>query len=138
MTTLPILAYLNFEKSFILYTDASTFTLGAILSQKDKEEREYVIIYASRTLNKHERNYSITEMECLAVVWAVKHYHHYLHGQKFTVITDHAALRYLRNMTNPVGKLGRWLMTLNGYNMEIINRPGKQHSNVDTLSRIGH
>lgn len=138
LMTPPILSYPNFEKPFILYTDASTFALGAILSQESEDKKEHVIAYASRTLNKHERNYGITELECLAVVWAVKHFHHYLHGQKFTVITDHAALRYLLNMTNPTGKLGRWLMTLNTYDLEIINRPGKHHSNVDTLSRIVH
>ncbi|CAB4421455.1 unnamed protein product [Rhizophagus irregularis] len=136
LTTPPILAYPNFEKPFLLYTDASTFALGAILFQKDDDKKERIIAYASRTLNKHERNYSVTELECLAVIWAVKHFHHYLHGQRFTVVTDHAALRYLMNMSNPVGKLGRWLMTLNGYDLEIINRPGKQHTNVDTLSRI--
>jgi hypothetical protein len=92
LMTPPILAYPNFGKSFILYTDASTFALGAILSQKNEDKRECVIAYASRTLNKHERNYSIMELECLAVVWAVKHFHPYLHGHKFTVITDHAAL----------------------------------------------
>ena len=54
------------------------------------------------------------------------------------VITDHAALAYLKNMKNPVGRLGRWLMTFNSYDMEIINRPGKLHSNVDTLSWIQH
>jgi hypothetical protein len=138
LTTPPILAYPDFEKPFILYTDASSFALGAILAQKDDEKKEHVLAYASRTLNKHERNYGVTELECLAVVWAVKHFHHYLHGRKFTVITDHAALRYLKNMSNPVGKLGRWLMTLNSYDLDIINRPGKQHSNVDTLSRIVH
>ena len=110
--------------------------MGAILSQNDEQKKEHVIAYASRTLNRHERNYSITELECLAVVWAVKHFHHYLQGQKFTVITDHAALRYLLKMNNPVGRLGRWLMILNGYDLTIINRPGKQHTNADTLSRI--
>jgi hypothetical protein len=124
LVTPPILAYPNFEKPFIVYTNASTFALGAILSQKDEMKKEHVIAYASQTLNKHERNYGITELECLAVVWAVKHFHHYLHRQKFTIITDHAALRYLLNMTNPTGKLGRWLMTLNAYDLEIINRPG--------------
>ncbi|EXX59485.1 gag-pol fusion protein [Rhizophagus irregularis DAOM 197198w] len=136
LTMPPILAYPNFERLFLLYTDASTFALGAILSQKDDDKKERVIAYASWTLNKHERNYSVMELECLAVIWAVKHFHHYLHGQRFTVVTDHAALRYLMNMSNPVGKLGRWLMTLNGYDLEIVNRPGKQHTNVDTLSRI--
>lgn len=136
LTSPPILAYPNFEKPFILYTDASTFALGAILSQKGEDNKVHVIAYASRTLNKHERNYSITELECLAVVWSVKHFHHYLQGQRFTVITDHAALKYLLKMTNPVGRLGRWLMILNGYDLTITNRPGKQHTNADTLSRI--
>ncbi|GET04438.1 reverse transcriptase family protein [Rhizophagus clarus] len=125
LMTPPILSYPNFEKPFILYTDASTFALGAILSQKNEDKKERVIAYASRTLGKHERNYGITQLECLAVVWAVKHFHHYLHGQKFTVITDHAALRYLLNLSNLTGRLGRWLMFLNSYNLEIINRPGK-------------
>jgi len=136
LTTAPILAYPNFERPFIVYTDASTAAIGAILSQRDDDKKERVISYASRSLNKHERNYGITELECLAVVWAVKHFHHYLHGQKFTIITDHAALAYLKNMVNPTGKLGRWLMTLNGLNFDIINRPGKAHTNVDFLSRI--
>lgn len=138
LTSPPILAYPDFERPFILYTDASSFALGAILSQKDDQKRERVIAYASRTLRPPERKYSATEVECLAVVWAVQYYHHYLHGHKFTVITDHAALAYLKNMKNPVGRLGRWLMTFNSYDMEIINRPGKLHSNVDTLSRIQH
>ena len=125
LMTPPILAYPDFERPFILYTDASTFALGAILSQLGEDKKEHVIAYASRTLNIHERKYSITELECLAVVWAVKHYHHYLHGQSFTVITDHAALAYLKNMTNPVGRLRRWLMILNGYNMKIIHCSGK-------------
>ncbi|GES83881.1 KRAB-A domain-containing protein [Rhizophagus clarus] len=110
LMTPPILSYPNFEKPFILYTDASTFALGAILSQKNEDKKERVIAYASRTLGKHERNYGITELECLTVVWAIKHFHYYLHGQKFTVITDHAALRYLLNLSNPIGRLGRWLI----------------------------
>ncbi|GES92555.1 enzymatic polyprotein; endonuclease; Reverse transcriptase, putative [Rhizophagus clarus] len=105
LMTPPILAYPNFEKLFILYTDASIFVLGAILSQKNENNCECVLAYASCTLNKYERNYSITELECLAVVWSVRHFHQYLHGQNFTVITDHVALWYLMNLSNPVGKL---------------------------------
>jgi len=86
LMTPPILAYPNFNKPFILYTDAFTFALGAIMQQKDDNNVEHVISYASRTLNKHELNYSITELECLAVIWAIRYFHHYLHGQKFLVI----------------------------------------------------
>ena len=138
LITPPILAYPDFNKPFILYTDASSFAPEAILSQKDEQNRKRVIAYASRSMRPPERKYSVTEQECLAVIWAVKYYHHYLHGHKFTVIIDHAALAYLKNMTNPIGRLGRWLMILNAYEIEIINQPGKLHTNVDTLSRIQH
>ena len=136
LTTSPILTYPNFEEPFLIYTDASTIALGAILSQKDKDNKEHVIAYASRTLNPHEKNYSITELECLAVIWSIKHFHHYLHGQKFTIITDHSALTRLKNMANPTGRLGHWIIALNGYDFNVINRPGRVHSNVDPLSRI--
>src|SRR6266542_314790 len=64
----------------------------------------------------------------------IKYFHHYLYGQKFTIITDHAVLVYLKNIVNPVGKSERWLMALNGFNFEIINL--SNHSNIDFLSRI--
>ena len=69
LTSLLILAYPDFERPFILYTDVFSFALGAILSQKDDQKRERVIVYASRTLRPPERKYSATEVECLAVIW---------------------------------------------------------------------
>ncbi|CAG8689267.1 22617_t:CDS:1, partial [Gigaspora rosea] len=65
---------------FLLFTDASEIALSAILSQKDAQGREKVILYASRTLTSAEKNYSVTEQECLAVVWAVTYFCQYLHG----------------------------------------------------------
>src|SRR5581483_1613593 len=90
LTRAPIVRYPDFEKPFFLYTDASKSGLGAVLAQKDDKE-EYVIAYASRTLSPAEGNYGITELECLAIIWAVKYFRHYLHGSKFTIITDHSA-----------------------------------------------
>ena len=70
----PILTYPDFTKPFSICCNASNFGLGAILQQKDEEGRERVIQYASRTLNKHERNYSTTEKEELAIVWRINVY----------------------------------------------------------------
>ena len=88
LVTAPILIYPDFEEEFLLYTDASTFGLGAILAQVDKEGNDRVVVYASRTLRCPEKNYSATELECLAVVWAVGYLHAYIHGKRFTLITD--------------------------------------------------
>lgn len=66
------LAYPDFEKQFVLTTDASNEGIGAVLSQEDEQKLERPILFLSRTLNKAERNYSSTEKECLAIVWATK------------------------------------------------------------------
>ena len=88
----PLLKYPNFEQPFILTTDASGFAMGAILSQKIKGEC-FPIAYASQQLNPAEQNYSATERECLSVVWAVKHFHCYLYGHRFQVITQSPTLQ---------------------------------------------
>ena len=92
------------------------------------------IAYASRTLQHHERNYGITELEALAVVWAVKHYCQYLYGHKCHVYTDHEALRSLLNMPHPSGKLARWGLTLQELDLEIHYHPGKKNLKADALS----
>ena len=130
--------YLNFKREFILYTDASTIALRAILHQKGDDGLEHVVAYENKTLNKAEQNYSITELECLAVVWAVEKFDYYLEGNKFKVITDHIALKWLFNKAIPKGRIGRWIARLQPYicNMEIIHKSGKKHANADALSRI--
>ena len=70
----PILSYPNFNEPFIIYTDASQIGLGAVLSQVKEDGKEHVIAYASKSLNGAEKNYSVTKQECLAVVWAIRHF----------------------------------------------------------------
>ncbi|KAK3745260.1 hypothetical protein QZH41_010890 [Actinostola sp. cb2023] len=102
LSTAPVLAYPTSKDPFILDTDASNIGLGAVLSQvQDGEEK--VIAYYSKSLSKAERNYCVARKELLAIVNAVKRFHHYLYGRPFLVRTDHGALRWLMNFKNPEG-----------------------------------
>lgn len=130
----PILRYPDFELPFILYTDASSTGLGAVLAQK-QEGRECVISYASRATNKSEANYSITDLECLAVVWGIQHYHHYL-CRPFKVVTDHSALKWLKTSKLPKGRRARWIMELQQHEFTMEHRAGKTNANADALSRM--
>ena len=132
----PILAHPDFNKEFILITDASADGLGAILSQKNKDDKEVVIAYASKSTNNNERNYPITDLECLAIIWAVRHFHKFLINHKFKVIMDHAALKSLMKDKEPKGRRARWTMELQQYNFEILHRSGKLNTNADALSRL--
>ena len=106
------------------------------MAQADKEGNDRVVVYASRTLSAPEKNYSATELKCLAVVWAVGYLHAYIHGKRFTLITDHSALCHLFNTATPTGRLARWVMRLQAYDFKIVHRAGKKHTNVDSLSRL--
>ena len=135
ITSAPILSYPASEGQFILDTDASQFSVGAVLTQVQEGE-EKVIAYYSQALSKEERNYCTTRRELLAVVKGVKHFHHYLYREKFVVGTDHGSLAWLIRFKNPEGQLARWLEILGIYDMKIEFRPGRLHGNADGLSRI--
>ncbi len=89
LSEFPILRKHDFNKVFILHTDWSALGIGAILGQLDEEGKEYVIVYASRSKNKAENNYSSYDGECLVVVWVVIHFRLYIYGINFTLYTDH-------------------------------------------------
>ena len=91
LTSEPILAYPSWNKPFILATDASQQSLGAVLSQMDGDY-EHPVAYASRKLNPAKTRYSTTEKELLAVVWAARVFQEYLLGKRFTLETDRMAL----------------------------------------------
>jgi transposase InsO family protein len=132
----PILAFPINNGEYILDTDASHDTIGAVLSQR-QDGQEKVIAYASNKLSKAERNYCVTRKELLAVYHYVKQFSHYLYGRRFLIRTDHKALTWLLNWENPTtSQYNSWIAELVEYDMKVEHRPGKQHANADGLSRI--
>ena len=131
----PILQYPDFSREFILTTDASKSAIGAVLSQGEPS-KDLPIAYASRTMNKHEINYSVTEKELLAITWAVKHFRPYLFGKHFTIYCDHKPLIYLMNVKDPSSRLLRFRIKLDEYDYSIIHKAGKINTNADALSRM--
>ena len=108
LTTAPVLAYPSFGKPFTLKTDASVNGIGAVLSHEMGDHKQHPIAYTSRSLTSDKRHCSITELETLAVVWAVTHFHSYLYGHSVTIITNHNAVKAVLETPNPSGKHARW------------------------------
>jgi hypothetical protein len=134
LTTAPVLAYPRMDCKFILDTDASDKAIGAILSQ-EQDGKDHVIAYMSKAMNKHEQAYCVTRKELLAVIVALKQFHHYLYGQEVLLRTDNAAVSWMKSLKVPTGQVARWLQELGTYNLTVIHRAGKSHNNADALSR---
>ena len=131
----PILKRPTPEDEYVLQTDWSQQAVAAVLCQH-QDGREHPIAYASKSLNHAERNYSATEGECLAIVWACKYFRQYLYGKPFVLQTDHSALKWLMETRDLTGRLARWSLKLQEYTFEVRYRPGASNANADALSRL--
>ena len=109
--------------------------MGAVLSQIDMEGHEHPVSFASRSCNPAEKIYGSCEGECLAVVWATQHFREYLFGTPFTLITDHEPLKWLMQTNKTTGKLARWSLLLQEYDMTVIHKRGILDTNADCFSR---
>ena len=131
----PILAHPDWDKEFILVTDASGYGISAVLTQiQDGKER--LINCASRVLTKSERNYSNTDREYLAVVYGVNQFRSHLWGNKFKIYTDNSAVSAIaRQDKSTSARAVRWYNILHEYDFTIEHRPATTMKHVDTLSR---
>ena len=136
LLTAPILALPREGYPYTLDTDASAHQVGCCLLQEQPEGHLLPVGYWSRSLTPAEENYSSTEKECLAIVWATLHLRPYLERTRFTIRTDHDALRWLLNLRDPRGRLARWGLRLQEFDFEIQYRPGSCHALADGPSRL--
>lgn len=134
LVSAPILRNPDFTQPFTIQADASDKGVGAVITQGEGDE-ERVIAYFSKKLEPAQTLYTTTEKECLAVILAIQQFRCYIEGDRFKVITDHASLKWLRNLKDPSGRLGRWALFLQQYDYEIVHRKGKDHVVPDALSR---
>ena len=135
LTTAPVLTFPDYTLPFTMCTDASALGIGAVLMQQSDGKHQQVIAYASRVLTPAESKYSVTHLESLAVVWALKHFREIIFGYPITIYTDHAAVTHLFQGKNLTGRLARWYLTIQEFSPTIKYLPGKANAAADALSR---
>nr|GFC03567.1 reverse transcriptase domain-containing protein [Tanacetum cinerariifolium] len=133
LTKAPILIALNWDLPFELMCDASDFAIGAVLGQR-YEKHFRPIHYASKTLNEAESNYTMTEKEMLAVVYAFEKFRSYLIMNKCTVHTDHSALKYLFAKKDAKARLLRWVLLIKEFDFDVLDTKGTENLATDHLS----
>ncbi|GJX95115.1 reverse transcriptase domain-containing protein [Tanacetum coccineum] len=135
LTEAPILIAPNWDQPFELMCDASDYAIGAVLGQRI-EKHFRPIHYASKTMTEAESNYTTTEKEMLAVVYAFEKFRSYLIMNKSVVYTDHSALKYLFNKKDAKARLLRWVLLLQEFDFKVIDTKGAENYAADHLSRL--
>ncbi|GJU70806.1 reverse transcriptase domain-containing protein [Tanacetum coccineum] len=123
VTEAPILIAPNWDQPFEIMCDACDYAIGAVLGQRI-EKHFRPIHYASKTMTEAETNYTTTEKEMLAVVYAFEKFRSYLIMNKSVVYTDHSALKYLFNKKDAKARLLRWVLLLQEFNFKVIRYYG--------------
>ncbi|KAL4324499.1 hypothetical protein GQ457_11G024100 [Hibiscus cannabinus] len=135
LVSAPIVEPSNWTLPFELMCDASDYAVGAVLGQR-KGKIFHPIYYASKTLNDAQVNYTTTEKEPFAVIFAFDKFRSYLIGAKVTVYTDHSVIKYLMSKKDAKPRLIRWNLLLQEFDVEIIDRKGTKNQVSDHLSRL--
>jgi hypothetical protein len=130
LTTAPVLAQPDIEKSFDVYCDASGTGIGGVLMQEGR-----AIAYALRQLRRHEEHYPTHDLELLVVVHTLKVWRHYLLGNLVHIYTDHKSLKYLFTQPDLNMRQRRWLELIKDYELKVHYHPGKANVVTDALRR---
>ena len=131
----PIMAAPEWDQGFEIMCDANDFAMGAVLGQR-KEKIFRTIYYASRTFNEAQENYSTTEKEMLAIVFACEKFRQYILGSHVIIHTDHVAIKYLMSKKEAKPRLIRWVLLLQEFDLEIKDKKGCDNVIADHLSRV--
>ena len=131
----PVLRLPDMNKEFVLQTDASDVGLGAVVMQR-YDGLLFPVCYANRKLLPREKNYSVVERECLALVWAVQKFHVLLYGKRFTLQTDHASLAHINKAKLTNSRVLRWSLILQEYWFRVEAIKGSFNVCADYLRRI--
>ena len=129
-------AFYDPEKNTQLLVDASPVGIGAVLAQKSKDGKLSIVALASRSLTPVEQRYSQIEREALAIIWGIQHFHLYLYGNIFEVVTDHKPLVTIFNNphSKPPTRIEKWILNLQEYDFIVAYEAGKFNP-ADYLSR---
>ena len=133
----PVLLAPSFDKEFKLAVDASDVGAGSVLLQEDDNGADHPVCYFSKKFNKHQRNYSTIEKECLSLILALQHFEVYLASSHapIVVFSDHNPLTFIHKMKNKNQRLLRWSLMLQEHNLDIRHIRGRDNIIPDTLSR---
>ncbi|UYV69379.1 K02A2.6-like [Cordylochernes scorpioides] len=135
LATQPVLHLFQEGLPCQVYCDASTQGIAGVLKQVHPDGNIYPVQYYSRALRSYERNYTISELECLAIVECVDKFRVYLLGTRFVIYSDHHALQWLKTIKDPAGRLFRWSLRLSAYDYEVKYLKGSRQYEADLLSR---
>ena len=132
----PVLAYPDPNREYLLETDASRLSLGAMLSQRPSDGKYHPVAFGSRALHGVEVNYHSTKLEFLVMNWSIEHFQTYLLGCHFKVCTNNNPLMYFFTSPNMDATKQRWINKLAKYDFSLEYQKGKNNTVVDALSRI--
>jgi hypothetical protein len=131
----PILRGLDWTLPFHITLDSSDTTIGVVLGQEENH-LPYAIYFISKNMTPAELNYTVTEKEFLAVIYAINKFRHYITSYSTFVHTDHSTIKYLMNKPITIARVTRWLLLLQEFDITIVDRTGKENVVVDFLTRL--